>query len=90
MVGNGVLELHEIWDLIVQMTLALAKLKKERLLHRDIRPENILYGTDEDENPEFKLIDLGSCAKCNPEKGIYGNGVFGCMKYVPPEAFKGL
>ena len=51
MVGNGVLELHEIWDLIVQMTLALAKLKKERLLHRDIRPENILYGTDEDENP---------------------------------------
>jgi eukaryotic-like serine/threonine-protein kinase len=74
-------ELH-VLDVGIAVASALATALKKNLLHRDIKPGNILYNQD----GEPKLVDFGLAR--NAEEGEYESTVWGTPYYVAPEKIK--
>lgn len=73
-----------VWRFFVQMTQALAFIHGEKLLHRDIKPKNILVTYEGREYPSFKLIDFQLAEVVErdmPERET----VLGTFNWQPPE-----
>lgn len=70
----------DILDVGIKMCSALATALKHNLLHRDIKPGNILYNVD----MEPKLIDFGLVRAAEAEN-TYEEHVWGTVYYVAPE-----
>ena len=60
----------------------LKYLTKRRICHRDIKPRNIMIGTD----GYLKLLDFG-CAK---KIKLFSNTIVGTPNYISPEVLKGI
>ena len=69
----------------VAVARALAALHGRDLLHRDVKPSNILVGGGADE-PTVKLIDLGLAGRVGGVDGIRA----GTLGYMAPEALAGF
>lgn len=67
----------------LQVATALLCLEKEDLVHRDVKPDNILVN----QKGIFKLCDFGLCANRTALKEN-GNFLIGTSYYTPPEAGK--
>ncbi|MFN7138040.1 MAG: serine/threonine-protein kinase, partial [Limisphaerales bacterium] len=77
-------ELH-VLDVGIKVASALAAAQKKGILHRDIKPGNILYNRDEP--PEPKLVDFGLAGSA--DEGLDEEaGVWGTPYYVAPEKIK--
>lgn len=64
-----------------QITLGLCALHRREILHRDVRPENVLV----DANGQVTLIDLGQCRVAGlAEAGLVGTTP-GALEYAAPE-----
>jgi eukaryotic-like serine/threonine-protein kinase len=72
-------ELH-ILDVGIKMASALAAALKHNLLHRDIKPGNILYNAE----GEPKLIDFGLVRAAEADN-TWEEHVWGTVYYVAPE-----
>ena len=72
-------ELH-VLDVGIKMASALAAALKHNLLHRDIKPGNILYNAD----GEPKLIDFGLVRAAETDN-TWEEHVWGTVYYVAPE-----
>lgn len=70
----------DVLDVGIKMASALAAALKHNLLHRDIKPGNILYNID----GEPKLIDFGLVAAAE-DSNRYEEHVYGTVYYVAPE-----
>jgi eukaryotic-like serine/threonine-protein kinase len=74
---------EEVLDIGIKMASALDAALKHGFLHRDIKPGNILFNTEN----EPKLVDFGLARKAeaehNPEEGAWGTPY-----YVAPEKIK--
>ena len=73
----------EVLDIGYKIASALDLALKHNLLHRDIKPGNILFNTDN----EPKLIDFGLARKVDAEPDI-GTVTEGTPYYVAPEKIK--
>ena len=74
-----------------QSLRALGYLHRQRIVHRDVAPDNLMLTRDVDGHPLVKLIDLG-IAKAFEEAaaGLTSTGVFlGKPRYASPEQFSG-
>jgi len=73
-----------------QSLQALGYLHKRGIVHRDISPDNLMVGVDEDGNPLVRLIDLGIAKVLTGESGLTQAGTFlGKVRYASPEQFRG-
>jgi serine/threonine protein kinase len=72
-------ELH-VLDVGIKMASALASALKHNLLHRDIKPGNILYNAE----AEPKLIDFGLVRAAETDN-TWEDQVWGTVYYVAPE-----
>ena len=72
-------ELH-VLDVGIKMASALASALKHNLLHRDIKPGNILYNAE----GEPKLIDFGLVRDAETDN-VWEQHVWGTVYYVAPE-----
>lgn len=72
---------------ITQLLHAVSHLHKLGVVHRDIKPDNILFSRD-DENL-VKLTDFGSAEIFCKENGETVSGVVGTPYYVAPEVVAG-
>lgn len=70
----------DVLDVGIKMSSALAAALKHNLLHRDIKPGNILYNID----GEPKLIDFGLVRAAEVENA-WEEHVWGTVYYVAPE-----
>jgi len=70
----------DVLDVGIKMASALAAALKHNLLHRDIKPGNILYNHE----GEPKLIDFG-LVRAAEASNTYEEHVYGTVYYVAPE-----
>lgn len=80
--GKGLPE-QEAAQVGIQICNALIGCEKEGILHRDIKPDNILC----DKNGNYKLADFGVSKSL--EKTKYSQSVRGTFAYMAPEVFRG-
>jgi hypothetical protein len=84
---NGPLEVEEVIRLGRQIALGLAAAHRHDLIHRDVKPANILIeaGTE----PRVKLTDFG-LARIADDASLTQSGVIaGTPAYMAPEQFSG-
>lgn len=77
--------ISQVYDIIVQICYALHSLHDQKILHRDIKLENVLFRT-EGNQIQVKLIDYGfSKLEHNKDSQL----VSGSLPYVAPEMYLG-
>jgi len=87
---KGPLEVGEAVTIVLQAARGLAAAHREGIVHRDVKPDNILIST----RGEVKLADLGlGCVReeAEPKAGLTVSDVaMGTPRYMPPEQWDGL
>jgi serine/threonine protein kinase len=84
MLNESVLTLEEACVVLEQLTSALAYVHALGILHRDIKPTNILF----DRDSHLYLTDFG-IASWLGEKPVHHGHVMGTPHYMAPELFDG-
>jgi eukaryotic-like serine/threonine-protein kinase len=74
----------DVLDIGIKVASALASALKHNLLHRDIKPGNILFNAE----GEPKLVDFGLARKAEDDDGADESSVWGTPYYVAPEKIR--
>ena len=81
-------------DIAAQVASGLAAVHKKGLVHRDIKPTNVMVSLEEEGSPTVKIIDLGLAkgeAESQSEPAISMLGAFvGTPEFASPEQFAGV
>ncbi len=82
---RGVLTLPETMDIMLQLLDALAQAHDSYIIHRDIKPQNIMIK----ESGLVKITDFGIAMALNSVELTQTNSVMGSVHYLPPEQASG-
>lgn len=82
---RGALTLPEIIDIMLQLTSGIAHAHDSYIIHRDIKPQNILILDD----GTVKITDFGIAMAMNSNELTQTNSVMGSVHYLPPEQANG-
>lgn len=82
---RGVLSLPETMDIMLQLLDALASAHDSYIIHRDIKPQNIMIK----ESGLVKITDFGIAMALNNAQLTQTNSVMGSVHYLPPEQASG-
>lgn len=82
---RGVLSLPETMDIMLQLLDALAQAHDSYIIHRDIKPQNIMIK----ESGLVKITDFGIAMALNSVELTQTNSVMGSVHYLPPEQASG-
>ncbi|MHC4917646.1 MAG: serine/threonine-protein kinase [Planctomycetota bacterium] len=83
---RGSLKEREALDVVLQVARALAYAHSEGVVHRDIKPDNIIIGRD----GSAKLADLGLAKQVDSQSGLTQTGTtLGTPDYMSPEQARG-
>ncbi|MDX6464589.1 MAG: eukaryotic-like serine/threonine-protein kinase [Acidobacteriaceae bacterium] len=91
---SGRLEVKLALEIATQVAAGLAAIHEEHLVHRDIKPTNIMLKLKEEGSVTAKIIDLGLAKALDEsasEAGISMPGAFaGTPEFASPEQFAGV
>ena len=82
---RGSLTLTEVIDIMSQLTDGLAHAHDAYIIHRDIKPQNIMI----EDNGLIKITDFGIAMALNSTQLTQTNSVMGSVHYLPPEQANG-
>ena len=82
---RGALTIPEVIDIMSQLTDGLAHAHEAYIIHRDIKPQNIMIL----DNGEVKITDFGIAVAMNATQLTQTNSVMGTVHYLPPEQANG-
>ena len=82
---RGTLTLSEVIDIMNQLTDGLAHAHDAYIIHRDIKPQNIMIEDD----GLVKITDFGIAMALNATQLTQTNSVMGSVHYLPPEQANG-
>ena len=79
------LTLPEVVDIMLQLTSGIACAHDSYIIHRDIKPQNVLILDD----GRVKITDFGIAMALNSNELTQTNSVMGSVHYLPPEQANG-
>ena len=82
---RGALTIEEVIDIMGQITDGLAHAHEAYIIHRDIKPQNIMIL----DNGTIKITDFGIAMALNATQLTQTNSVMGSVHYLPPEQANG-
>ncbi|GAA0331447.1 Stk1 family PASTA domain-containing Ser/Thr kinase [Bacillus carboniphilus] len=82
---NSPLSIHKVIDIMNQLTSAIAHAHHNHIVHRDIKPQNILIN----EHDEVKITDFGIAMALSATAITHTNSVLGTVHYLSPEQARG-
>ena len=82
---RGGLTLPEVIDIMLQLSSGLACAHDSYIIHRDIKPQNIMILDD----GTVKITDFGIAMALNSNELTQTNSVMGSVHYLPPEQANG-
>lgn len=82
---RGALDKQEAVDIMKQLVSALAHAHKNNVVHRDIKPQNVLIKDD----GTVKLSDFGIALAANAAQLTQADAVLGSVHYLAPEIARG-
>ncbi len=82
---RGSLTITEVIDIMSQLTDGMAHAHDSYIIHRDIKPQNIMIL----ENGLIKITDFGIAQALNSTQLTQTNSVMGSVHYLPPEQANG-
>lgn len=82
---RGALTLPEVIDIMLQLTSAIACAHESYIIHRDIKPQNVMILDD----GRVKITDFGIAIASNAADLTQTNSVMGSVHYLPPEQANG-
>ena len=83
--SRGHLSITEVVDIMLQLTDGLAHAHDAYIIHRDIKPQNIMILP----NGMIKITDFGVATALNSTQLTQTNSVMGTVHYLPPEQAQG-
>ena len=91
---SGRLDVKVALEIATQVGAGLAAVHEQNLVHRDIKPTNIMVSLKEERSVTVKIIDLGLAKALDEsasEAGISSPGAFaGTPEFASPEQFVGV
>ena len=78
---RGALTVPEVIDIMSQLTDGLGQAHDAYIIHRDIKPQNIMIL----DNGIIKITDFGIAMSMNATQLTQTNSVMGSVHYLPPE-----
>src|SRR5271166_4612371 len=91
---SGRVEVKLALEITTQVAAGLVAVHEQNLVHRDIKPTNIMVRIKEERSVTAKIIDLGLAKTLNEsasEAGISSPGAFvGTPEFASPEQFAGV
>ena len=82
---NSPLDLHEVIRIMDQILSAMTLAHKHNVIHRDLKPQNILM----DKRGNIKIADFGIAVALNQSSITQTNSVMGSVHYMSPEQTRG-
>jgi len=82
---RGKLTVSEVVDIMMQITDGMSVAHDSYIIHRDIKPQNIMIL----ENGLVKITDFGIAMAMNATQLTQTNSVMGSVHYIPPEQASG-
>ena len=82
---NSPLDLREVIQIMDQILSAVALAHKHNVIHRDLKPQNILM----DKRGNIKIADFGIAEALNQSSFTQTNSVMGSVHYMSPEQTRG-
>lgn len=82
---RGALNLNETIDIMMQLTSGIASAHDSYIIHRDIKPQNVMILED----GRVKITDFGIAMALNSNELTQTNSVMGSVHYLPPEQASG-
>ena len=79
------LTLTEVIDIMTQLTDGISHAHESYIIHRDIKPQNIMIQDD----GRIKITDFGIAMALNATQLTQTNSVMGSVHYLPPEQASG-
>ena len=82
---RGALTVLEVVDIMLQLTSAISCAHDSYIIHRDIKPQNVMILDD----GRVKITDFGIAIASNASELTQTNSVMGSVHYLPPEQANG-
>ncbi len=84
LIPEGGMELGDFFSIAIEITQALGEIHQKNIIHKDIKPANILY---DPEKKIVKICDFGQAALIPKEIPVFHNPAFleGSLPYMSPE-----
>lgn len=77
--------IEDVLDIMQQLTSAISHAHQNHIIHRDIKPQNILI----DQNGNVKITDFGIAMALSATSITQTNSVLGSVHYLSPEQARG-
>ena len=81
--------IEEIYEIMKQLNNGLKIMKENKIIHRDLKLENILIKYEDNNKYIIKIADYGSSKRLNSLSKNYCNSNVGTLIYMAPEILKG-
>ncbi len=88
-IGRGELPIAEVLSILCQLVRAIAALGECGIVHRDVKPENVMLHTLSNGHHIVKLVDFGIAKKVGRTPGAHPSLLMGTPHYMSPEHLRG-